>query len=84
MVLSMSQYHRDAVAALLADDWHGAHKIVMHHNDPLACWIHAVLHKMEGDADNSRHWYAQTTHDYADFADPRAELAAIKQAAEAA
>ena len=65
MVLTMSQYHRDAVAALLANDWDGAHKIVMQYNDPLACWIHAVLHKMEGDADNSRHWYARTTHDYA-------------------
>ena len=49
----MSQYHRDAVAALLANDWDGAHKIVMQYNDPLACWIHAVLHKMEGDADNT-------------------------------
>ena len=82
MVLTMSQYHRDAVAALLANDWHGVHKIVMQYNDPLACWIHALLHKMEGDTANSRHWYAQTTHDYADFADPRAELMAIKQAAD--
>lgn len=80
----MSQYHQDAVTAALAGDWRRAHHIVQQYDDPLACWIHAVLHKMEGDAGNSRYWYARTTHDYADFTDPRAELAAIKQAAEEA
>ena len=80
----MSQYHHDAVTAALANDWHGAHNIVQQYDDPLACWIHAVLHKIEGNAENSRYWYARTTHDYADFADPRVELAAIKQAAEQA
>jgi hypothetical protein len=24
-------------------------------DDPLSCWIHAVLHKIEGDAGNSRY-----------------------------
>ncbi len=80
----MNQYHQDAIDAALANDWHGAHKIVMQYDDPLACWIHEMLHKMEGDADNSRYWYVRTTHDYADFADPRAELAAIYQASETA
>ena len=28
-------------------------------NDPTAAWIHAVLHKIEGDLDNSRYWYRQ-------------------------
>ena len=80
----MSQYHQDAVTAALDGDWSRAHDIVQQYDDPLACWIHAVLHKIEGNAENSRHWYARTTHDYADFADPRAELAAIRQAAEQA
>jgi hypothetical protein len=55
---------------------------VKDYDDPLACWIHAVLHKIEGDAGNSRYWYAQTTHVYADFADARVELVAIKKALE--
>ena len=80
----MSQVHQEAVAAALADDWPRAHNIVMQYNDPLSCWIHAVRHKIEGDADHSRYWYAQTKHEYADFADPSAEWVAIGQAAEEA
>lgn len=76
----MNQYHQDAASAALAGDWQGAHSIVKDYDDPFACWIHAVLHKIEGDVGNSRYWYAQTAHDYADFADAGAELAAIKKA----
>lgn len=41
-------------------------------------WIHAVLHKIEGDPCNSRHWYqrANWMDNVAD--EPRAELAAIR------
>lgn len=69
-----------AVNAALAGDWNRAHEIVQQdEDDPLACWIHAVLHKIEGDAGNSRYWYAQTGHSYDEFADAQQELAAIKQ-----
>jgi hypothetical protein len=40
-----------------------------------------VLHKIEGDAGNSRYWYARTAHAYGDFADVERELAAIKREA---
>ena len=80
IVLGMSQYHQDAVSAALAGDWQGAHNIVKDYDDPFACWIHVVLHKIEGDAGNSRYWYAQTEYVYDDFADARVELAAIRQA----
>jgi hypothetical protein len=80
----MPTYLNDAIDAALASNWALAHDIVKDYDDPLACWIHAVLHKIEGEAGNSRYWYAQTTHEYADFADPRMELLAIKAAIEAA
>ena len=39
----------------IAGDWDGAHKIVQEdEQDATSCWIHAVLHKIEGDADNAR------------------------------
>jgi hypothetical protein len=47
--------HTIAIEAALAGDWGRAHEIVQELNDPLACWIHAILHKMEGDAGNSRY-----------------------------
>jgi hypothetical protein len=68
-----------AVDLALAGDWEGAHAIVQRHeDDAAACWIHAVLHKIEGDARNSRYWYQRTNQSFEAYADPRAELAAIR------
>ena len=69
-----------AIDAALAGDWERAHRTVQQdEDDPLACWIHAVLHKIEGDAGNSRYWYTRTAHSYGEFADPEQELAAIRR-----
>jgi hypothetical protein len=70
-----------AVDLALGGEWDGAHSIVQkHEDDPTACWVHAVLHKIEGDESNSRYWYRRTAHAYEAYADPRSELAAIKAA----
>jgi hypothetical protein len=70
-----------AVDLAIAGDWDAAHKIVQQdEQDATSCWIHAVLHKIEGDADNSRYWYRRTSQSYEAYADPKAELAAIKAA----
>ena len=66
-----------AVQAALDGEWDRSHKIVQEYGDPVACWIHAVLHKIEGDAWNSRYWYARTTHQYEEYANPQDELRAI-------
>lgn len=72
---------RAAVDKALAGDWAAAHGIVQaDEQDPTACWVHAVLHKIEGDSSNSRYWYAQAGRRYEDFADPTAELQSIKAA----
>jgi hypothetical protein len=47
-----------AVELALAGKWDAAHDLVQQHEgDATAAWIHAVLHKMEGDLGNSRYWY---------------------------
>jgi hypothetical protein len=70
-----------AVELALAGDWDGAHRIAQADEaDPMSCWLHAVLHKIEGDAGNARYWYARAGHAYEGYADTRAELAAIKAA----
>lgn len=70
-----------AVELALAGDWNGAHGLVDHlENDATACWIHACLHKIEGDEGNARYWYRRSTQFYESFPDARAELAAIKAA----
>lgn len=68
-----------AVDLALAGDWESAHTIAQQdETDPTSCWIHAVLHKIEGDAGNARYWYARSGQSYEAYADPKTELAAIK------
>ena len=38
-------------------DWHEAHSLVDHLHDPAACWVHAYLHRKEGDNGNADYWY---------------------------
>lgn len=72
---------RIAVEAALDDEWDKSHKIAQDYSDAMANWLHAVLHKIEGDVWNSRYWYARTAgKQYEDFADARDELMAIEQA----
>lgn len=37
--------------------WNKAHEIVAEANDPDSAWIHAYLHRKEGDLNNARYWY---------------------------
>lgn len=68
-----------AVELALAGDWDAAHQIVQQHeDDATASWIHAVLHKMEGDLSNSRYWYRRADRLGHVNDEPRAELATIQ------
>ena len=70
-----------AVNLAIAGDWAGAHGLVDDiEDDPTACWIHACLHKIEGDETNARYWYRRSGQFYESYPDPKAELAAIKAA----
>jgi len=39
------------------DDWNAAHAIVMDHDEADCAWVHAHLHRVEGDEANARYWY---------------------------
>lgn len=41
------------------DDWDKAHKLVMSEESVDCAWVHAYLHRREGDLDNARYWYRQ-------------------------
>ena len=41
------------------DDWDKAHKIVMDDAGKDCAWVHAYLHRVEGDLENARYWYKQ-------------------------
>ncbi len=40
-------------------DWDHAHKIVQDANGREAAWVHAYLHRVEGDLGNAGYWYRQ-------------------------
>lgn len=74
----------EACELALKGDWDASHNIAQDYSDSIANWIHAVLHKIEGDVWNSNYWYARTQDlksggkRYEDFADPSEELIAIQ------
>ena len=39
--------------------WDRAHHIAQDDESPEAAWVHAYLHRKEGDEGNARHWYTR-------------------------
>ena len=39
------------------EDWNKAHDIAQEIRSPEGSWIHAYLHRKEGDAGNAAYWY---------------------------
>jgi len=39
------------------DDWDKAHAVAQDIDDPTGAWIHAYLHRKEGDLGNAAYWY---------------------------
>jgi hypothetical protein len=40
-------------------DWDAAHRIVQDESSREAAWVHAYLHRVEGDLGNASYWYRQ-------------------------
>lgn len=38
-------------------DWTAAHDLLQHDNTAAGSWVHAYLHRKEGDASNAAYWY---------------------------
>lgn len=71
----------EAVERALAGDWPAAHAIVQDHDtDTVAAWIHAVVHRMEGDVGNAGYWYGRCGREPREDVSTDAELREIKAA----
>ena len=63
--LSKTKPPADLAPALAAlwwagkDKWDTAHEIVMNEGGKDCAWVHAYLHRKEGDLSNARYWYRQ-------------------------
>lgn len=68
----------EAVGHALAGRWREAHEIVQKDEEgELSCWIHAVLHRQEGDLPNARYWYARCERRLRKAVTPEEELREI-------
>jgi hypothetical protein len=69
----------EAIDLALAGEWEAAHSIAQQYEeDETAAWIHAVLHKIEGDLGNSRYWYRRADKLEHVSDEPKAELSEIR------
>lgn len=41
-------------------DWEAAHTVAQDVNDESGAWVHAYLHRKEGDLSNARYWYQRS------------------------
>jgi len=70
---------RDAVERALGGDGEAAHRIVQDlEGDEAADWIHAVVHRMEGDLGNARYWYRRCGRTFREEVMTEAELREIE------
>ncbi len=70
-----------AIDLAVAGQWKAAHQLVQQYDtDATAAWIHAVLHKIEGDHSNSRYWYRRAGKLEHASDEAKAELAEIRKA----
>jgi hypothetical protein len=77
-VISKAQL-ADAVERALAGAWKEAHEIVQQdERNELSCWIHAVLHRQEGDLPNAQYWYARCGRRLRKSVTPEDELREIR------
>jgi hypothetical protein len=71
---------RRGVDLARAGSWDEAHEIAQRHEgDATADWLHAVLHKLEGDAGNAKYWYRRCGRLERAGDEAAAELAAIAE-----
>jgi len=69
-----------AIELALSGEWEGAHNLVQQHeDDAVAAWIHAVLHKIEGDLGNAGYWYRRAGRMDRMGEESQGELRAIRE-----
>jgi len=48
-------------------DWDAAHHLIDHLEEAKAYWVHAYLHRKEGDSSNAGYWYRRAARKMPDY-----------------
>jgi hypothetical protein len=69
-----------AVRLLEQGDWRAAHEIVQKDEESaLACWVHGIVHLMEGDLPNARYWYGLAKRPFPETPTVPGEIRALRE-----
>ena len=69
-----------AIDLAMGGQGNAAHEMVKRYEaDTIAAWIHAILHKIEGDRDNGRYWYRRAGKSEHFSDEPETKLAEIRK-----
>lgn len=67
-----------ALELLEQGDWQQAHSIVQEDESATGCWLHGIVHTLEGDLANARYWYGRARRAWPRDVDAKAELVALR------
>lgn len=70
---------KQAVEFLSAGDWPHAHAIAQEDESKTGCWIHGIVHVLEGDLDNARYWYRRAERAFPKDFSVDGELASLRE-----
>jgi hypothetical protein len=64
---------------LAQGDWQHAHEIAQQDESKAGCWIHGIVHVLEGDLDNARYWYRRAGREFPKVFSIESELASLRE-----
>jgi hypothetical protein len=71
---------RQATDLLAKGDWQQAHAIAQEDESKTGCWIHGIVHVLEGDLDNARYWYRRAGRPFPEKFSIDNELSLLREA----
>ena len=54
----------EVIELLTRGAWEEAHEIVQRDKSTEAAWLHGIVHTIEGDLENARHWYRKAQREF--------------------
>lgn len=70
---------RQSADLLAKGDWQSAHVIAQDDESQAGCWIHGIVHVLEGDLDNARYWYRRAGRAFPKNFSIDSELASLRE-----
>ena len=66
-----------AIRHLKTGNLRKAHDVVQNDPSEFGCWVHGIVHLIEGDVPNARYWYRRAHRTFPRAQDPSAEIDAL-------